>query len=257
MATCAARSESPSTWGRDQEFDSLIDEVLCQKDDGHGPNGERRLSECSILDEYMYIEGICESRAAETDGLGAVINRSWVSSPDSYLSASSSSFEDHGPEERHQGNITSSKSSDSISGLVVSELSYQESRASIPVHNTTSIAEGKPPCNDFPLTLHRLLSENKWPDIVSWQRDGKAFIIHDKEAFEMYILPTYFSKLRKIDSFHKQLKRYRFAVSSISGRFGGKWTLCWSPEFHRDGGASVCMMEPNAAIERKRKRLHH
>ena len=44
---------------------------------------------------------------------------------------------------------------------------------------------------------------------ISWQCDGKSFMIHDKDIFENEIMPLYF-KTSRWKSFQKQLNIYWF-----------------------------------------------
>ena len=62
----------------------------------------------------------------------------------------------------------------------------------------------------FPQKLYNLLQLNNHPEMISWLPDGQSFKIHDKIAFENFILSTYFSGM-KFRSFQRQLHLYGFA----------------------------------------------
>jgi hypothetical protein len=58
----------------------------------------------------------------------------------------------------------------------------------------------------FPLKLHRMLEdahELGFTDVVSWQRDGKSFKVHNVDAFISRTTGSYF-KQTKYKSFQRQ-----------------------------------------------------
>ena len=64
----------------------------------------------------------------------------------------------------------------------------------------------------FPAKLHRLLAETEAAerdDIVSFNAEGTAILIHQPEAFEEEIIPQYF-RHSKLSSFKRQLSMYGF-----------------------------------------------
>ena len=80
-----------------------------------------------------------------------------------------------------------------------------------PPHSFVSEMVGNPV---FPVKLHRMLSEahaKGFDDIVSWNPDGKAFIVHDKARFESEIMPSHFGT-SKFRSFQKNLNMWGFST---------------------------------------------
>ena len=66
----------------------------------------------------------------------------------------------------------------------------------------------------FPEKLNRLLAEVEQvgrTDIISWVNNGKAFMIHNSEAFFKDIVPLYFRQSR-LSSFKRQLNLYGFEL---------------------------------------------
>lgn len=61
----------------------------------------------------------------------------------------------------------------------------------------------------FPEQLRLILDQDQHSQIMSWQRDGKSFAIHDQSEFQNDILPLYFETSRW-KSFQKQLNIYGF-----------------------------------------------
>lgn len=64
----------------------------------------------------------------------------------------------------------------------------------------------------FPIKLHHCLAETKkegLEHIVSWMPHGRAFKVHDKDAFVKSILPCFFSQ-SSYESFQRQLNLYNF-----------------------------------------------
>lgn len=84
----------------------------------------------------------------------------------------------------------------------------------------------------FPEKLYRLLHESAVSgksSIVSWTPCGKAFEIHELEAFEKEIIPKYF-RHRHIASFRRQLSMYGFRRAVVDDGYSG-----FAHEiFHRD-----------------------
>jgi hypothetical protein len=66
-----------------------------------------------------------------------------------------------------------------------------------------------PSSKNFPETLFDVVSMDEHAHIVSWLPHGRGFIIHDKQRFASYILPTYFDSA-KYTSFTRRLKRWKF-----------------------------------------------
>lgn len=64
----------------------------------------------------------------------------------------------------------------------------------------------------FPSKLHRLLTETEeaeQDDIVSFNLEGTAILIHQPDVFEEEIIPKYF-RHSKLSSFKRQLSMYGF-----------------------------------------------
>jgi HSF-type DNA-binding len=76
------------------------------------------------------------------------------------------------------------------------------------------------PSASFPCMLHQCLHDiealgrrdpamQRLNEIVSWQKQGTAFRVHDKQKFEALIMPVWFIRL-KYSSFVRQLSLYGF-----------------------------------------------
>ena len=64
----------------------------------------------------------------------------------------------------------------------------------------------------FPWKLHAMLdaaTDDEFEDIVSWERGGKAFKVHDSKRFVVFVLPRFFNQTR-YKSFQRQLNIYGF-----------------------------------------------
>jgi HSF-type DNA-binding len=64
----------------------------------------------------------------------------------------------------------------------------------------------------FPYKMHLLVDnaeKDNYSHIVSWTKDGKAFQVHDVEAFVKTVLPLFFDQ-SKYESFRRQLNLYQF-----------------------------------------------
>lgn len=64
----------------------------------------------------------------------------------------------------------------------------------------------------FPLKLQRMLDKleaDQNVDIISWLSHGRAFIVHDSDAFVEKLMPIYFNQT-KYSSFQRQLHMYNF-----------------------------------------------
>ena len=63
----------------------------------------------------------------------------------------------------------------------------------------------------FPAKLHYLLSQSHYNHILSWNDDGKSFVVNDVDLFEQEILHNEcFDEMTHFRSFQKQLQRYKF-----------------------------------------------
>ena len=61
----------------------------------------------------------------------------------------------------------------------------------------------------FPEILEMLLEQNNHHGIISWLKDGRGFVIHNRKDFEKYMLASYFDGI-KFRSFQRQLNIYGF-----------------------------------------------
>jgi len=75
----------------------------------------------------------------------------------------------------------------------------------------------------FPVKLHRMLDPgNELDGIVAWRPHGRAFMIHDKDAFVNEIMPTVFNQ-SKLTSFQRQLNLYGFVRLTAPGADHGSY----------------------------------
>eukprot|EP00547_Thalassionema_nitzschioides_P001579 CAMPEP_0194208610 /NCGR_PEP_ID=MMETSP0156-20130528/7013_1 /TAXON_ID=33649 /ORGANISM="Thalassionema nitzschioides, Strain L26-B" /LENGTH=234 /DNA_ID=CAMNT_0038935615 /DNA_START=57 /DNA_END=761 /DNA_ORIENTATION=- len=112
-------------------------------------------------------------------------------------------------------------------------------------------ASKKPNRATFPTILFDIVSHAATlgvDNVISWDEEGSGFIIYDKKAFVLKILPK-ISKQSKYSSFRRQLTAYGFERVSLPGRATISYT---HQAFRRD--------DPNACttIRRQyaRKKLH-
>jgi hypothetical protein len=61
----------------------------------------------------------------------------------------------------------------------------------------------------FPVKLYSLLESNDHEDIISWQANGRSFIIHNPKQFVESVMPKYFRQTQ-FRSFQRQLNLYDF-----------------------------------------------
>lgn len=81
----------------------------------------------------------------------------------------------------------------------------------------------------FPEHLHIMLAEverDKLDHIVSWQPHGRAFAVHDANAFIKEIMPQYFRQ-SKLSSFQRQLNLYGFSRLTTGRDKGGYYHECF------------------------------
>jgi len=74
--------------------------------------------------------------------------------------------------------------------------------------------------NFFPFMLWDILSINHYYDVVSWTRDGKAFVIKDVRRFSGEILTHHFYKTGSINSFIRKLNRWGFKMAATGKNTG-------------------------------------
>mmetsp|Transcript_37499 Transcript_37499/g.63844 ORF Transcript_37499/g.63844 Transcript_37499/m.63844 type:complete len:329 (-) Transcript_37499:575-1561(-) len=71
----------------------------------------------------------------------------------------------------------------------------------------------------FPFKLYDMLeyaSDTEYCSSVSWVKDGRAFIIHNKDAFLEYVVPKFFNQT-KFRSFTRQLNLWGFTRLGMKG----------------------------------------
>jgi hypothetical protein len=80
----------------------------------------------------------------------------------------------------------------------------------------------------FPVMVHRMLTYVDESDdrtlrrIVSWNRDGRTFYVHDQTRFERTVLPKFFANQTRYRSFQRQLNFYDFQRVT-KGMFEGSY----------------------------------
>lgn len=72
----------------------------------------------------------------------------------------------------------------------------------------------------FPLRLHDMLFQNKFPDIISWAPHGRSFFVHKPKEFQSKVLCKYFNQT-KYRSFQRQLNLYGFRRITREADRGG------------------------------------
>jgi len=80
------------------------------------------------------------------------------------------------------------------------------------ISTETSLYQSPIECSStkrFPELLEMLLEQNTHHGIISWLKDGRGFIIHNRKDFEKYMLALYFDGI-KFRSFQRQLNIYGF-----------------------------------------------
>ncbi|KAL9187739.1 hypothetical protein ACHAXT_006117 [Thalassiosira profunda] len=115
--------------------------------------------------------------------------------------------------------------------------------------SSESAAEAPPPKKDhFPRKLYAMLEHaaaTEHAAAASWVDDGRAFAIHDREAFLADLVPRFF-KQTKYRSFTRQLNLWGFQRSST--RTVGKWE---HPHFVRgdlEGLSAIERIEVKSAV---------
>jgi len=80
--------------------------------------------------------------------------------------------------------------------------------------------KSKQPKPTFPEMVYQILEDSAregTENIVAWELDGSAFIIHKPKVFNDTILPKYSRKRTKFRSFQRQLNIYGFKMTKKSG----------------------------------------
>lgn len=60
------------------------------------------------------------------------------------------------------------------------------------------------------MILHKILDNENYIHIISWQPHGRAFIIRDWSLFQQFITPKYFPRTKKVASLKRQFNLYGF-----------------------------------------------
>jgi hypothetical protein len=81
----------------------------------------------------------------------------------------------------------------------------------------------------FPDKLHRILESHEFDEFISWQPNGRSFILHDVQGFVTSVMPIFF-KQTKFRSFQRQLNLYEFKRISFGTYIGGYY----HPKFLRN-----------------------
>ncbi|KAF0716920.1 hypothetical protein As57867_002581, partial [Aphanomyces stellatus] len=105
------------------------------------------------------------------------------------------------------------------------------------VATPSMISSAAPP---FLASLYEILTVED-PTVVGWCDDGNAFAIHDFEAMERHILPTYF-RHRKFASFQRQLNYFGFRKLQKS-RDADASTVYHQPLFLRDDPSRMLLIK--------------
>lgn len=72
--------------------------------------------------------------------------------------------------------------------------------------------DDRPSLTPFISNLWDMVEDPDSNELISWDKDGEHFLIHDRERFEQEILPKYF-KHNRFSSFVRQLNIYNFVKS--------------------------------------------
>lgn len=98
----------------------------------------------------------------------------------------------------------------------------------------------------FPWKLHEMLEhaeQDGKQDIVSWTLSGKAFVVHNREAFETDILPLYF-RSPNYTSFRRNLSLYQFKRQGGKGAEAGSY---FHPFFVKENRALCHQVVPRSS----------
>lgn len=119
-----------------------------------------------------------------------------------------------------------------------------------PLNVSVQVTERRPYRHEsFPEKLHRMLNEVESSGknhTVSWTPCGKAFEIHDQDAFQQGIIPQYF-RHNRIASFRRQLSMYGFRRASVDQGLGG----FAHEQFHRDHPEACTSIKRTSEIQMK------
>jgi hypothetical protein len=81
--------------------------------------------------------------------------------------------------------------------------------------NNNSNHRASPDVDDFPITLHSVLSDAELADnVVKWLPDGKSWKIVRWDALRRQVLPKHFPALQSIDAFLSQLQVWGFTETT-------------------------------------------
>lgn len=82
----------------------------------------------------------------------------------------------------------------------------------------------------FVKQLWKILQDSKNHTTIRWIKNGKGFVILDRENLEETILPLYF-RHNKFSSFQRQLNYYGFKKCFTKNKLE---TIFWNPFFQRE-----------------------
>lgn len=91
----------------------------------------------------------------------------------------------------------------------------------------------------FPVKLQQVLDDAETKGlqhIISWNREGTAFKVHDWKAFERFLMPIYFASQKKYKSFQRQLNLYEFERIGIDKEKG-----FYRHHYFVQGNRSLCL----------------
>ncbi|GFH55155.1 hypothetical protein CTEN210_11631 [Chaetoceros tenuissimus] len=101
----------------------------------------------------------------------------------------------------------------------------------------------------FPQKLHKILDDNLFEEIISWQPHGRSFKVHQQGDFMKKVYPIYFKKTVKYPSFQRQLSYYGFRRQELPGPDKGGY---YHPHFLR-GCFSLCTQQVYRHVEREQE----
>jgi len=68
----------------------------------------------------------------------------------------------------------------------------------------------------FPAKVYELLRQQKYSTIISWDKEGRSFTVHNRKRFELEVMPEVF-RTAKFASFQRQLCLYGFIRKETNG----------------------------------------
>ena len=110
----------------------------------------------------------------------------------------------------------------------------------------------------FPDKLHRILESHEFDEFISWQPNGRSFILHDVQGFVTSVMPIFF-KQTKFRSFQRQLNLYEFKRISFGSSIGGYYHpkfLRNRPELCKEMTRVAVKSQSKSALRHVRNRSH-